>query len=268
MAAAGQALTAERLTVKQLADMAGVSVRTLHYYDQIGLLTPSAVGENGYRYYTEGAALRLQQIMFYRELDFSLAAIQAILDEPDFDMLNALQSHKHMLQQRLERLHHLIQTIDRTVLHLKGAMEMKTENLFTGFDEARQAQYEQEIAQQYGEEDVKESRRRWDRYSPEKKAAIQAEGNAIYVGLADLIGEDPASAVVQELVARWHDHIRNFYEPTPEILRGLAEMYTEHPDFVAVYQRIHADLPEFLRQAIQVYCERLPQETASGAPRR
>jgi DNA-binding transcriptional MerR regulator len=122
-----------RYTVKQLADLAGVSVRTLHYYDQIGLLTPSAVGQNGYRYYGEDAVLRLQQVMFYRELDFPLAKIQAILNEPEFDLLVALQSHKRLLQQRLGRLSDLIQTIDRTVLHLKGARKVETHDLFEGF---------------------------------------------------------------------------------------------------------------------------------------
>jgi DNA-binding transcriptional MerR regulator len=145
-------------TVKQLADIAGVSVRTLHYYDQIGLLTPASVGENGYRYYTEAALLRLQQIMFYRELDFSLAEIQAVIDRPEFDTVKALQSHKRLLQQRLGRLSELIQTIDRTVLHLQGGLKVETHDLFEGFDAARQEQYEQEIAQTYGEEQVNASR--------------------------------------------------------------------------------------------------------------
>src|SRR5690606_28913210 len=115
-----------KYTVKQLADLAGVTPRTLHYYDQIGLLRPTWLGDNGYRYYTEESVLRLQQIMFYRELDFSLNEIQAILDEPEFDLLEALKSHKRLLQQRLGRLSELIQTIDRTVLHLQGAKTMET----------------------------------------------------------------------------------------------------------------------------------------------
>jgi DNA-binding transcriptional MerR regulator len=251
-----------RYTVKQLADVAGVSVRTLHYYDQIGLLSASVVGQNGYRYYTEDAVLRLQQIMFYRELDFPLAEIQAILDEPDFDLVVALQSHKRVLQQRLGRLSNLIHTIDRTVLHLKGARKMETYDLFEGFDEARQEQYEQEVSQLYGDAKVKESRQRWQSYSAEQKARIQAEGGAIYRELAELIGVDPASAEVQQLIARWHEHIRAFYEPTPEILLSLGNMYAEHPDFAAFYQRLHPELPEFLRQAIVYYC----RSAADNAP--
>src|SRR5262245_22227021 len=130
-----------RYTVKQLADLAGISNRTLHYYDQIGLLRASAYGENGYRYYDEQAVLRLQQILFFRELDFSLAEIQTILDAPEFDILDALQTHKRALQQRLGQLSDLIQTVDRTILHLKGAVKVEAQDLFEGFDPAQQERY-------------------------------------------------------------------------------------------------------------------------------
>ena len=249
-------------TVKQLADMAGVSTRTLHYYDQIGLLTPSSYGQNGYRYYDEEAVLRLQQILFFRELDFSLAQIQAIVEGPEFDILQALQVHKRALQQRIGRLNDLIQTIDRTVLHLTGATQVETNELFGGFDEAQQHRYEQEIARKYGEARVKESRQRWASYSPEQKTQIQAEGEALYAGLLGYIGQDPAGLEVQQLIARWHQHIRYFYEPTPEILRGLGQAYAEEPAFVALYQRMHPEFPEFLRQAIMHYCQSLPSDAS------
>jgi hypothetical protein len=165
-----------------------------------------------------------------------------------------------VLQQRLGRLSDLIQTIDRTVLHLKGAVQVETHDMFEGFDEARQEQYEQEIAQRYGDANVKESRKRWGSYSAEQKAQLQAEGGAIYTELAGFIGVDPTNPEVQRIVARWHQHIRNFYEPTPEVLQGLGEMYVEHPEFAAFFERIHVDLPAFLRQAISAYCRRLPVE--------
>jgi DNA-binding transcriptional MerR regulator len=131
-------------TVKQLADVAGVSARTLHYYDQIGLLKPAHYGENGYRYYGEEAALRLQQILFYKEMDFSLDRIGELLDRPDFATVQALQNHRQALQQRAVRLDGLIQTVDRTILHLKGELAMRTEELFEGFDEETQKRYEEE----------------------------------------------------------------------------------------------------------------------------
>jgi DNA-binding transcriptional MerR regulator len=102
-------------TVKQLASLAGVSVRTLHYYDEIGLLKPSSVGGNGYRHYGEEAVLKLQQILFYREMELSLDEIKAVTGRPDFDVLSALRSHRQALQGRVERLERLIQTVDHTI---------------------------------------------------------------------------------------------------------------------------------------------------------
>ena len=114
-----------RYTVKQLSDAAGVSPRTLHFYDQIGLLKPDAYGENGYRYYGEAALLRLQQILFFKELDFSLVDIKTTIDRPGFDTLQALRTHRETLQERLVRLSRLIQTVDRTILHIKGELKME-----------------------------------------------------------------------------------------------------------------------------------------------
>src|SRR5512136_1978771 len=105
-----------RYTVKQVAVAAGVSPRTLHFYDQIGLLKPDAYGENGYRYYGEMALLRLQQILFFKELDFGLAEIKATIDRPGFDILEALCAHRETLQERSRRLSCLIETVDKTIL--------------------------------------------------------------------------------------------------------------------------------------------------------
>ena len=244
-------------TVKQLADLAGVTTRTLHYYDEIGLLKPTSVGENGYRHYGKEAALRLQQILFYRELDVSLGEIRKILDAPEFDVQLALRSHRSALRARVERLSRLIETIDRTVEHMRGERTMGAGELFVGFDEETQRRYEEEASRLWGEKHVKESRRRWDSYSKEKRAAILAEGGAIYQDLVAHLGEDPAHEAVQQAIARWHQNLRYFYEPTPEILRGLGQAYSQHPQFRATFTRMHPDLPDFLTAAIEHYCGHL-----------
>jgi DNA-binding transcriptional MerR regulator len=246
-----------RHTVKQLADLAGVSPRTLHYYDEIGLLKPSSVGENGYRYYGEDTALRLQQILFYRELDVSLSEIRTILDTPRFDAQLALQSHRSALQARVERLNGLIETIDRTIEHMRGEREMSAGEMFVGFDEETQRRYEEEASRLWGEKHVKESRRRWDGYSKEKQGAILAEGGAVYRDLVAHLDDDPASAPVQQAIARWHQNLRYFYEPTPEVLHGLGQAYSQHPQFRATFTRMHPDLPDFLTAAIEHYCRNL-----------
>ncbi len=241
-------------TVKQLSDLAGISPRTLHYYDEIGLLKPATHGDNGYRYYGEDCLPRLQQILFFKELDFSLEEIQTILAQPGFDVAHALQVHRQALLERVERLNRLIQTIDKTTLHLKGQQTMKKNEYFEGFSEEKQKQYEEEIRQKYGEKAF-DGVTDWNSYTPDKKARIIAESAAIYDDMAANMGKGYASPEVQQIVARWHQHLRYFYEPSNERLLGLGQMYTEQPEFVAKFRAIHPDLPEFLNQAIQFYCK-------------
>ena len=246
-------------TVKQLCDLAGVTPRTLHYYDQIDLLQPSEVGENGYRYYDDAALLRLQQILFYRELDLGLLQIKDVLDAPDFDLVTSLQGHRDALQARIDRLQTLVQTVDSTIMHLVGEVNMSTDQIFSGFSEEKQQQYEAEIAAdpRYDQDKVKESQRNWGSYSKAKKDQIMQEGKDIYADLVAVMDKGAASPEVQAIMARWHQHLRYFYEPTPEILRGLGQMYNQSPDFVANFQKLHPDLPAFLEQAVTIYCDAL-----------
>ena len=122
--------------VKQVAAMSGVSVRTLHFYHETGLLKPAHLGANGYRFYEEPQLLALQQILFYRELGFELKQIKAILGRADFEKVAALQSHRKVLQKNLARTRTLIETIDKTIKHLKGTKKMKSEEMFVGFSVA------------------------------------------------------------------------------------------------------------------------------------
>ena len=244
-------------TVKQLSTLAGVSIRTLHYYDEVGLLKPETYGANGYRIYGDQAVYRLQQILFFKELDFSLEEIKRILDRPQFNLLQTLEIHKGALQSREKRLKHLIATIDQTILHMKGKLAMKPKEMFSGFTEEKQKQYEAEIRQRYGEkafEGVKD----WNSYSVAQKAHIQAESQAIYQDIKASMTEGLDSPEVQACVARWHQHLRYFYEPSVERLSGLADMYVDHPDFASMFtENFGPGFAEFLRQAIKAYCLQL-----------
>ncbi len=249
-------------TVKQLCDLAGVTPRTLHYYDQIDLLKPSEVGDNGYRYYDDAALLRLQQILFYRELDVGLLQIKDVLDAPDFDLVTSLQGHRDALLARINRLQTLVQTVDSTIMHLVGEVKMSTDQIFSGFSEEQQKQYEAEIAAdpRYDQDKVKELQRNWGSYSKAKKDQIMQEGKDIYADLVAVMDKGADSPDVQVIMARWHQHLRYFYEPTPEILRGLGQMYNQSPGFIANFQKLHPDLPAFLEQAVTVYCDALSPE--------
>src|SRR3954462_8307295 len=124
---------ATALTVKKVARISGVSVRTLHFYDQVGLLKPAYQAASGYRFYEEPQLLLLQQILFYRELGFELKQIKLILGRADFEKVAALESHREVLEENLARTQRLIETIDKTIEHLKGTKKMETQEMFAGF---------------------------------------------------------------------------------------------------------------------------------------
>jgi len=242
-------------TVKQLSKMAGVTPRTLHHYDDIGLLKPSRVGDNGYRYYGEEAVLKLQQILFYRELEFPLEEIRRIMGRRDFDVLGALQSHKDALQNQAARLNRLLVTVDNTIQHLKGEKLMSQKGLFEGFSEEEQEKLAQEAEQIYDPETVRESNRKWKSYSAAEKEAILAEGKSIYLDLAGAMSRGAESKEVQAVVARWHKHMQYFWSPNDEQLLGLADLYNNDPRFRENYEKVAPNLSEFMREAVTVYVE-------------
>jgi MerR family transcriptional regulator, thiopeptide resistance regulator len=240
-------------TVKQLSKLAGVTPRTLHHYDDIGLLKPSRIGENGYRYYGEEALLKLQQILFYRELDMSLEEIRKIMGRRDFDLLTALQSHREALQKKAARLNQLLVTVDNTIQHIKGEKLMSQKGLFKGFSEEEQEKLAQEAEQMYDPETVRESNRKWKAYSKEKKDAILAEGNAIYTDMIAAMPKGASSPEVQAIVERWRRHMDYFWTPNLDQLLGLASMYNDDPKFKANFDDMHPKLAEFMREAVTVY---------------
>jgi DNA-binding transcriptional MerR regulator len=244
------------LTVKQLATLAGITARTLHYYDEIDLLKPDFVAENGYRRYGEQAVLRLQQILFYRELDFPLETIRDLISRPEFDVVRALQAHRAALQERSKRLDILINTIDKTIEHLEGKRTMNQNEYFEGWTEEKQPEFENEIRAKYGEHAM-DGVIDWNSYTKEQKAAIIAEGQANTQAMADLMERSAYSPEVQAVVARWHQHLKYFYEPSIERLRGLGQMYVDDPRFTAVYEKVKPGLALFMKQSIDVYCDRL-----------
>jgi DNA-binding transcriptional MerR regulator len=243
-------------TVKQLSKMAGVTPRTLHHYDDIGLLKPSQVGDNGYRYYGEDAVLKLQQILFYRELDFPLDDIRKIMAESRFDVLGALQSHKDALQKQAVRLNRLLATVDNTIHHLKGEKLMSQKGLFEGFSEEEQEQYAQEAEKMYDPETVRASNKKWKAYSAAKKEAIMAEGKQVYQDMIAAMPKGASSAEAQSIVERWRSHMDYFWTPNIEQLLGLANGYNDNPKFKANFDDMHPKLAEFMREAVTVYVEK------------
>jgi DNA-binding transcriptional MerR regulator len=198
--------------------------------------------------------LRLQQILFFRELDVPLAEVRQILDDPDFDEVAALEHHRGMLHGRMERLGRLLKTIDRTIDRLtEDDVTLTDEELYEGFSTEQIERYKREAREMYDPELVEESERRVKGMSREKWKAVQAEGQAVTTGIAALMDRDPGDAEVQEAVARHHAWIEEFYPCSAEIYRGLAQMYVEHPEFRAFYEKVEPGLAEYLSAAMLIY---------------
>jgi MerR family transcriptional regulator, thiopeptide resistance regulator len=240
-------------TVKQLAELAGVSVRTLHYYDEIGLLKPNGIRTNGYREYGEPAVLALQQIRFYRELELSLEEIKDIVTCPDFDAAAALEEHRKSLQGRRARLERLIQAVEDTLLHMKGMKNMSDKQLFQAFSEEEEKKYSEEAERIYDPEIVRASQKKWKAYTKEDKQRIAEEGNAAYAAIVSAIPFGPESPQAQAGVDLWRKHMDYFWTPNPEQLVGLTELYTSDPRFKANFDKIDARLAEFMQEAVKVY---------------
>jgi DNA-binding transcriptional MerR regulator len=244
-----------KYTVKQLARLAGVTNRTLHYYDEIGLLDPASYGDNGYRYYGEEAVFRLQQILFYRELGFSLDQIKSIIDRPNFDLLQALEGHRRALLERVGRTNLLIDTVDKTILHIRGRIEMSKGDFYKGFDEEKQKQYEQQARERWGDEAMARTKD-WNAYTPDQKNDILAEGHETHMGIADNMDKGHDSPEVQYWVGRFHQMINTyFYECSLEVFAALGRGYTEDPDFTAFYEKIRPGMAAFMEKAMAHYCE-------------
>lgn len=238
------------MQIKDFAEFTGVSVRTLHYYDEIGLLTPANVDRHtGYRYYDETSLLRMQEILFYRELDFSLKSIREILSSPDYDKEKALRQQKKLLILKKQRLEKLISAIDGAV---------KGENVMHAFDNSEFEAYKAEAQEKWGKTDAyREYAERTKHHSKDTWTDLAGEMNEILAAFAACMqsGAEPDSAEAQELVKKLQSHITgNYYLCTNEILAGLGQMYVADERFQTNIDKHAAGTAAFISKAIEVYC--------------
>ena len=250
-------------TVKQVARLSGVSVRTLHHYDEVGLLKPASVGANGYRYYGREELLRLQQILFHRELGFSLEEIARVLDAQGFDRVAALKAHRARLEAETKRYRQLVRTIDQTLAALEGDGTMEDKAMYRGFDPEKQAGYEKELVEKHGPsmqkhiDDAKAGMAGWKQADFD---AMQAEADAIEAGMAKALADGlPAdSAAVTALMRRQHAWIgKSWDKPAPaQAFKGLGQMYVDDPRFRERYDGRQAGLAEYMAAAMRSFAER------------
>lgn len=247
-------------TVTKLAKLSGVSVRTLHWYDEVGLLKPAYHGANGYRYYEEKQLLALQQILFFRELGFELKEIGKILERSDFDTVIALRSHRKVLHKNLERTEKLIETIDKTIKHLEGRRKMKEQEFYEGFDRAKQKEYEQLLIDRFGEKvkqtfaECERNVKNWTKVDWDRS---RKEFNAICGKLAKLMEKQyqASSKEVQEVIRQHYHFLKRFWTPTKESYPSHGRLIVE-TDLRKAYEVFHPQMPEFLSEAMDLFAER------------
>ena len=250
-------------TVKQLARLSGVSVRTLHHYDEIGLLKPAFLGENRYRYYGREELLRLQDILFHRELGVPLQEIGRLLGREGRDRVAILSEHRAKLAERIESSRRLLTTIDRTIAELNGADTMNDKDLYHGFAPEKQAEYEDWLVENYGDgmrDRIEQSKDAVAKLGKEGMAAALAEGEAAEAGLAALFlaGADPSSAELDPLLDRHRAWVARMWdrECGREGYAGLADMYLAHPDFGTHFDKRGEGFTDWLTTAMKAYAAR------------
>lgn len=246
-------------TIQKLAKLAGVSTRTLRYYDEIGLLKPARINSSGYRIYGQKEVNTLQQIMFYRELGVGLAEIKEIITNPHFDPEQALKSHREKLLARRKQIDTLIANVEKTLAHIKGGKEMSDQEKFTGFKkkliEENEEKYGKEARERWGDETVDASnakfmnmtREQYEEHTQLTEKLNETLKKAMEIG-------DPASEVAQKAAALHKEWLLFFWtEYSIEAHAGLATMYVEDERFKAYYDNIQPGAAEFLRDAIHIY---------------
>lgn len=242
-------------TVKELSALAGVTVRTLHLYDKIGLLKPSIRTEKKYRLYGKEELYRLQQILFYKELDFQLRDIIDILDDPDFDLLKALEGHKRALASRKKRIAEMLSTIDKTILNLKGKTTMTHEELYAGLPKEKAEQWQ------------KEAKEKWpQQYAQSEKALLamsktdfhqlKDDFNSNLERLANLRNSNPKDSDVQKEIALHYSFIKKFWGKSGNIgeaYKGLGQLYVDEPSYTQINGKPDKAFAIFMREAMKHY---------------
>lgn len=248
-------------TINKLAKLAGVSTRTLRYYDELGLLSPARISSNEYRIYGEKEINRLQQILFYRELGVSLEEIRTILASKDFDGLSALESHLSALLARREQMNLLVANIEKTIKTMKGEMIMSDQEKFEGFLQKQvdhnERQYGEEARAKYGDERINRSNTKVLNMSKEKFIELEMLTEDLNESLKAAFEQgDPASELAQktcELHKKWLCFYWDDY--SKEAHKGVTQMYVDDPRFTAYYDKIAPGCAAFLRDAVAIYCK-------------
>lgn len=244
-----------KMSVGRVSKLTGVSVRTLHYYNEIKLLNPSEISEAGYRLYDECDLEELQQIMFFRELDFSLEDIQKIVKSPDYDKKEALENQKNLLQIKEKRLKKLISLIDKT---LEGEKTMSFKEFDLSEIERAKKEYAAEVKERWGDtKTYAENEQKTKEYGTKQWKLIDEKAAEIFLWFANNQDKKPNDEEALQAVKRWQEYItEKFYTCTNPILSGLADMYIGDERFKNNIDKYGNGTAQFMHDAIKEYCKK------------
>lgn len=243
------------MKINEVARRSGITVRTLHYYDEIGLLKPSGITEAGYRIYDDTALHTLQQILFFKELDFPLQDIKKIMENPNYDMKETLIRQKELLLKKRNRLNGLIALADRTI---KGENDMSFKQFDMTEIEAMKKKYAEEVEERWGETKAyAENEEKTKGYDKAQWKTLAVEGRMIIDEFAKNRHGKPDSKEAQALVEKWQAYITaSYYHCTKDILSGLGQMYIGDQRFTRNIDKSGEGTAAFMAAAIEVYCRR------------
>ena len=239
------------MKTKEVANLVGVSIRTLHHYDEIGLISPDRHENNEYRVYTSDDLAKLQQVLFFRKLGFKLANIQKIVSDPDYDQKEALLMQKKMLLEERSRLSAMVNTIDLTIQNMNGEIEMTNEDKFSGIDFSNNP-YEQEARERWGDAAVDESNRKMRQMGTEE---VETKFREILTDLAEVRHTDPSSEEAQSEINKWFVFLNEMGEYSLAAFKSLGDMYVEDERFTKNIDEFGDGLSEFMQSAMNEYYE-------------
>ena len=250
-------------TIKAISQLAGVSTRTLRYYDEIGILKPARINSSGYRIYGEKEIDILQQILFYRELDFNLDSIKEIIQSPNFDEINALKQHYNELLAKRQRIDTLIYNVEKTIFNKERRLKMRDEEKFQGFKkkliEDNEKKYGEVVREEYGEEAVKRSNEQFMNMTKQQYNELNELGNKVLETLKEAyktgnpageLGQKTADLHRKWITLCWGDY-------SPEAHANLTQMYVDDERFRSYYDKEQPGSAEFLRDAVKIYTEKI-----------
>lgn len=249
-------------TVQKLAAVAGVSARAIRFYDEIGLLKPARISSSGYRIYGTEEVDRLQQILFFRELDVPLDQIGTIMKEASFSGRAALAAHRERLLARRQQLDALIANVEKSIAAIEGGHGMKDKEKFEGFKqklvEDNEARYGKEVRQKYGDETIDRSNRKVKGMTQAQYDEATRLAEAIQTTLHEaVLTGDPAGELAQKAVDLHRQWLCLYWDQyTPQAHAGLGQMYVDDPRFTAYYDKDEPGTAVFLRDAINVYVDK------------